>query len=396
MRGWIGALGVSLLMTCSACVGLIPGPEQPAPAATSNAEAYAQPYVDGCKGYEAELRPKLDALLPELAGEDGKQSGSELFEELQKLEVELDLGKPEASSSRQRELDALRAKAEATGAWWPEVEMVYLSFGGVSNETLSPQQRGERQVAASELIGPLSGQLMKLYIETLQAEAYAFHCGAYPLAGAMLIVNGRANGNLEAASDLEDVPAVRKIGNAARRVEAQYAVLLSLYSAYQGVALGELKPSVIDDLISSGRETLSSEPVMTQGEVESILRLARKQLAEERVRENERLRQLAQQQATTAPAAGQSGDSDAASAVGLLTSLLSGNVAGVVQHAIALLPEDSTLGQAVKGTSAAVRGDHRGALRAMSKLAPKDSPLARTANDVAETAQSTRQLSGSD
>ena len=65
------------------------------------------------------------------------------------------------------------------------------------------------------------------------------------------------------------------------------------------------------------------------------------------------------------------------SVLGVLGSLLSGNISGVVKNVAAITPPGSPVQNALDAGEALLNGDYRTALDAATKLAPEGTPVAR-------------------
>jgi hypothetical protein len=342
------------------------------------------PYVKGCADYIAIIDPKIRGVLDAVEGKSKSASGqphqqaSAVLTKLLAADVSPRVDVP------QRGFPMVKTAVQD--------QIVAATAGGAPSDPKKLMGLSQKFAKANPMVLELNSQLFEVFMAYNQATVLTQVASAWPLASAVAMENAARHGLI--ADDKGAIrEEVRAVALASRRVQARGATIIGLYAEYQAAVAGAVPPSALDDTAVAAGASLDADPVVSDAEVDAVMALADQSVAAAAERESE-LRALADK--TLRPSPGKaSGDavqagakgSVASSVVGLLGSIASGNVMGIVQNAAALVPADNPLGAAISGVAAVARGDYKGALAAAAKIAP-GTPVGRAisaVNDVTKT-----------
>jgi hypothetical protein len=369
----------SLILCCFLGVGCSGGgvPQSEAPSKREQilaggggieANQVSDPYIKACDEYVKLAQPKVDGTLDAVAGKSKNQMGQ------QHEQASAALAKLQA--------EKVQARVDIPEKGFPTIKHNLLDDIQALQKN-PPKNDAERKklTDAAQKIGKiqplvlaLNAHLYEIFMAYNETSLYGELVTAYPLAAAVAIGNAQRQGLVDPDKELMRKE-VRRVLEAARKPQAQAAAVMALYAEYQAAVAGAIKPEALDQTVSASRESIDQVAPVTDAEVDGVIKLADKALAEAAAKEEE-LKKLAEQTMRPPPPkpAGEGaaqGAGDAASAVlGLLGSIATGNIMGIVQNAAALVPEDNPLGAAVHGAAAIARGDFKAALSSASKIAP--------------------------
>jgi hypothetical protein len=236
---------------------------------------------------------------------------------------------------------------------------------------------GQKISKTQPMVMAMNAHLYEIYMAYNETSVYSQVASAYPLAAAVAMGNAARQGLI--ADDKEVMKKeVRKILEATHKVQAQGATIMGLYAEYQAAVAGSVPPAALDDAVIAARSSIESPAPVTDAEVDDVMQLAGKAVAAATEKEEE-LKKLAEKtmrpspgkvDGTSGPIKSSEKGSAASSVLGLLGSIASGNIMGIVQNAANLVPEDNPLGAAIAGAAAITKGDFKKALDAASKIAP--------------------------
>jgi len=371
-------------LSCGPSVQQGPAQQQAQPAApltNLNEIDFIKPYLDACELYIAEDQEKVGRAIDAVDGKIKRldssmhEQASPIIARLREQEVEPYVQIPERGFMTVNH--TLIAKVQDLAKNPPKT----------NKERKRAMKLGQKVAEVMPLINALNSHLYEIQSAQNMAQIHVELCTSYPLLAAVAIGNARRHNLIAAENRAQDEATVRKVVEMSHRSRSQSAALLTLFASYQATVAGALSPQGLDQSVAVCRETLNSTSSVDDAEVAEVLDFAAQKLAEAQAKEAE-LKALAQQTMRPPPPMPNQGGSKVSkivgSVIGLLGSLATGNVAGIIQNAVSLLPEDSPLGNAVTAGKAVISGDYRTALDAATRLAPKGSAIANARNLVDE------------
>ncbi len=368
---------LTALPACFASAGGAGGPSGAAPgnraailAAGGGIEAsqMADPYVKGCSDYIALLDPKIRAALDGAQGKSKSASGQQHQQASAVLTKLLAQNVSPRVDVPQRGFPTVKTAVQD--------QIVAMSAGGNAADPRKMMALAQKFAKANPMVLELNSQLFEVFMAYNQASVLNQVASAWPLASAVAMGNAARQGLI--ADDKAKIrEQVRAVALAARRVQVRGATIIGLYAEYQAAVAGAAPPSSLDDTVAASRASLDADPEVSDAEVDGIMAIADQAVSAAAEKEAD-MKALAAQ--TLRPSPGKaSGDalqtsggkgSMVSSVIGLLGSVATGNVMGIVQNAAALVPADNPLGAAISGVAAVARGDYKGALAAAAKIAP--------------------------
>ena len=383
LRNFALAALVTASLSTTGCAALMGGMGAPQPEAQGPQEPltnleesdFTKHYITACEAYLEKGDEKVKQALNGVAGNAKRVDGtphkqaSPLLAEVIKEDVGAKVVVPERGfPTIQTEL---LEKIKSFAANPPKTAK------GRKEQMAIGQKIGKVQPK----INDLNTHLYDIMMAQNDTDVYAQVCSAYPLTAAVALGNARHHNLIEASNEKADREAIRKVIEVSHKARARSAAVMTLFATYQAAVEGAVEPEALDEAVAAGLEGLEAEPEVSDEELDEVMDLAAKALKEARAKEAE-LKKLAEQTMRPPPPktdnVDTSGAGDAAGSVlGLLTSLATGNVVGVISNAVDLLPSDSALGSAVQGGKALARGDYRTALKSAQRVAPPNSRLAK-------------------
>jgi hypothetical protein len=351
------------------------------------ASQMSDPYVKGCADYVALIDPKIRGALDGAQGKSKSASGQQHQQASAVLTKLLALNVSPRVDVPQRGFPMVKTAVQD--------QIVALTAGGTASDPKKMMALSQKFAKANPMVLELNSQLFEVFMAYNQASVLNQVASAWPLAAAVAMGNAARHGLI--ADDKDKIrEQVRAVALASRRVQIRGATIIGLYAEYQAAVAGATPPSGLDDTVAASLASLDADPEVSDAEIDGIMALADQAVTASAEKEAE-LKALAER--TLRPSPGKaSGDalqagvggskgSIATSVVGLLGSIATGNVMGIVQNAAALVPADNPLGAAISGVAAVARGDYKGALAAAAKIAP-GTPVGRAisaVNDVTKT-----------
>jgi hypothetical protein len=402
MRTWMQVLGVGGCLVISGCsmlggMGGGAGAAEPpskreqilAGGGGIEADKISEPYVKACDEYLKLADPKVRGALDAIAGKSKNQMGQP-HEQASAL-----LGKLAKENAG--------ARVDVPERGFPTVKTAFIDQITAMNTAAGPKdpkkqmELGQKLAKTQPMVLAMNAHLYEIYMAYNETGVYAQVASAYPLAAAVAMGNAARQGLI--ADDKEQMKKeVRRIIQASHKVQAQGATIMGLYAEYQAAVASAVTPSALDDAVVAAKSSLDTPAPVTDAEVDEVMQIAGKAVAASAEKEEE-LKKLAEKtmRPSPGPASGTDGPvksvekGDAASSVlGLLGSIASGNIMGIVQNAAKLVPEDNPLGAAIAGAAAITRGDFKKALDSASKIAP-GTPIGKA---IATANQVTKDVSG--
>lgn len=334
------------------------------------------PYLKACDGFTEQDRERIVRVVDALEGKVDRLDGNphavaaDEIGALQSLEVEPRVKIPERGFMTVEH--SLIERVQALGTNPPETR----------KEMREARELGQKVAEVMPHIMALNSHLYEIQTAQIHVQVHAEICASYPLAAAIAVGNARHH-NLIPASDPEgDREVVRSLLEASDRSRAGASALLADFASFQAAVAGDLEPEELAEMIEASRANLEATLTVDEDEVEEVLDLAAAELAKARQHEAE-LAALAEQSMRPPPpmnaATGEkvTVGKVVGSVLGVLGSLLSGNVSGVVKNVAAITPPGSPVRNALDAGEALLNGDYRTALDKATKLAPEGTPVAR-------------------
>lgn len=388
-------VAVVLLVGCGPSMAPTAPPASPVsqgPLTDLTEQDFIAPYVTACDGFSREdlerITRAIDAVQGKVDRLDGSRHGEAPAEigALRDLDVDPHVVIPE------------RGFMTVNHNLIERVQELAKTPPSTKKERQAAMELGQKVGAVMPHIMALNSHLYEIQTAQIHSQVHVEICTSYPLAAAVAIGNARHQNLIPAQNPDGDREAVKRVLASSRLSQARSSALLAMFAAFQAAVAGDMEPEELSSMLEACRGNLSVEPSVDDADVEEVLALASTSLEQAREHEAE-LKALAQQ--TMRPPPPMAGTEDKitvgkviGSVLGVLGSLVSGNIAGIVKNVAAIVPQGSPVRYALTAGEAVLNGDYRTALDAAVRLAPAGSPVAETRDLVARVESRATEVKG--
>ncbi len=334
-----------------------------------------QPYITACDGFATEDAERIERALGAVEGSIDRLDGTPhsraavVVTALRELDVDPRVSIPE------------RGFMTVDHSLIEQVQKLATNPPKTKKERKAAMELGQKVAKVMPHIMALNSHLYEIQTAQVHSQVHVEACTAYPIAAAVAIGNARHQNLIPARDPAGDAGAVRAVLESSHKTRAKSSALLAVFASLQATIAGDMEVEEFNQMLTAARENLQAPVAVEQSEVDEIVALAWDKLEEARAHEAE-LKALAEQTMRPPPPRVNDGEKltvgkVVGSVLGVLGSLATGNISGVVKNVAAMVPERFPLKNALRAGEAVMNGDYRTALDAATKLAPADSPLAR-------------------